>query len=80
MALGVDSAFNRNEYRNLPGSTARPVHKADNLTAICETIVHIMWKPRRLTALLAYPACYRALLFVIPFEETPVVLPLYRFS
>jgi hypothetical protein len=33
MVLGVDSASNRNEYRNLPGGKERPAHKADNLTA-----------------------------------------------
>jgi hypothetical protein len=40
MALGVDSAFNRNEYQESScrdkGQLAR---KADKLTAICELIV-----------------------------------------
>jgi hypothetical protein len=39
MALEIDSASNRNEYRNLPGGKGRPAHKADNLTVICEPIV-----------------------------------------
>jgi hypothetical protein len=44
-ALGpeVHSASNRNEYQkqinNVYGSTARPVSRADNFTAICEPIV-----------------------------------------
>jgi hypothetical protein len=33
------------------GSKARRVHKADNLTAICEPIVLKTWGPRRLTTL-----------------------------
>jgi hypothetical protein len=36
------SASNRNEYqkqKNVLGSRARPVRRADNLTAICELIV-----------------------------------------
>jgi hypothetical protein len=37
----------------------RPARKADNLTAICESIVYKMWEPRRLTTLWAFTACYR---------------------
>jgi hypothetical protein len=33
---------------------------ADNIIAICEPIVYKMWEPRRLTALWASKACYRA--------------------
>jgi hypothetical protein len=36
---GVDSASNRNEYKDLRGGKGRPARKADNLTAICEPIV-----------------------------------------
>jgi hypothetical protein len=33
--------------------------KADNLTAILEPIVKVMWDPQRLTTLWAFTACYR---------------------
>jgi hypothetical protein len=33
------------------GSRARPVRRADNLTAIREPIVNIMWDPQHLTGL-----------------------------
>jgi hypothetical protein len=37
---GVVSASNRNEYQECSwGGKGWPVHKADNLTAICELIV-----------------------------------------
>jgi hypothetical protein len=45
--------------RNLPGSKGRPALKARNLTSIYEPIVQKMWKPRRLTTLRAFTACYR---------------------
>jgi hypothetical protein len=32
------------------GSRAQPVHKADNLTAICELTVYTMWDPQHLMA------------------------------
>jgi hypothetical protein len=38
----IHSASDRNEYKkekNVSGSRARPVRRADNLTAICEPIV-----------------------------------------
>jgi hypothetical protein len=39
MALGVDSASNRNEYQEFPGGVkGRPARKADNHT-ICEPII-----------------------------------------
>jgi hypothetical protein len=44
--------------RNLPGGKGRPAREADNLTAICESIVLKMWEPRRLTTLWAFTACY----------------------
>jgi hypothetical protein len=46
---GVHSASNRNEYQKIKikflGNRARPVRKADNLTAICEPTVYTMWDP-----------------------------------
>jgi hypothetical protein len=49
-ALGpeVYSASNRNEYQelnNFLGSKPWPARKADNLTAISEPIVKVMWDP-----------------------------------
>jgi hypothetical protein len=39
----VDSASNRNEYQESSWrGKGRPARKADNLTAICESIVYIM--------------------------------------
>jgi hypothetical protein len=40
------------------GGTARPVFKADNLTAICQPIFWTVWDPQHLTALQASTACY----------------------
>jgi hypothetical protein len=40
------------------GSKARPVCDADNLTAICEPIVYIMWDPQHLATLWASSAYY----------------------
>jgi hypothetical protein len=37
MALGSTQPVT--EMKNLPGGKERPAHKAENLTAICETIV-----------------------------------------
>jgi hypothetical protein len=42
LGLGVYSTSNRNEYqkqKNVLGSRARPVRRADKLIAICEPIV-----------------------------------------
>jgi hypothetical protein len=36
---GIYSAVNRNAYQKIFGSKARPAHRADNLTAICEPFV-----------------------------------------
>jgi hypothetical protein len=50
-ALGpvVYSSSNRNDYQkqknHVLGSRVQSVHKADNLTAICEVIVYKMWDP-----------------------------------
>jgi hypothetical protein len=46
---GVYSASDRNEYQKKKNivfeSTAQLMHKADNLTAICEPTVQTMWDP-----------------------------------
>jgi hypothetical protein len=47
--------------RNLLGGKRRPVHKADNLIAICEPTVQKMWEPRRLTTLSPWPVSGLAL-------------------
>jgi hypothetical protein len=36
---GVDSASDRNEYLESSSRKGSPAHEADNLSAICETIV-----------------------------------------
>jgi hypothetical protein len=41
------------------GSRARAVRKANNLTAICEPIVYIMWNPSHPTTLQASTSYYR---------------------
>jgi hypothetical protein len=59
MALGSTQPPTEMSTRNLPEGKGRPAREADNLTAICETIVYIMWESRRLTTLLAFTACHR---------------------
>jgi hypothetical protein len=39
MALGYTETLIEMSTRNLPGGKGRPAPKADNLTAICESIV-----------------------------------------
>jgi hypothetical protein len=51
MALGSTQPLTETRTRNFPGGKGRPAHKADILTAICETTVQKMLGPRRLTAL-----------------------------
>jgi hypothetical protein len=54
--------------RNLAGGRGRPARKTDNLTAICEPIVWIIWEPRRLSTLWAFMACYRDIFtFTVPY-------------
>jgi hypothetical protein len=49
---GVYLAYNRNEHQqDVSRVKARPQRKADDLTAICETIVYTVWNPQRLTTL-----------------------------
>jgi hypothetical protein len=47
------------------GSIARPVRKADNLTAISEPIVWTLLGPQHLRILLAPTACYGDSIFYI---------------
>jgi hypothetical protein len=43
---GVDSTSNRNEYQESSWvGEGRPARKAENLTAICESIAQQMWEP-----------------------------------
>jgi hypothetical protein len=41
------------------GGKGRAVHKADNLTAICEPIAYKMWELGRLISVWASVACYK---------------------
>jgi hypothetical protein len=58
MALGSTQPLTEMSTRNRPGGKGRPARGADNLTAICESIVYKMWEPLRLTTLWAFMACY----------------------
>jgi hypothetical protein len=51
VALGSIQPLTQMSTRNFPGGKGRPVHKTENLTAICEPIVWKMWEPRYLTTL-----------------------------
>jgi hypothetical protein len=47
-----------NEYQESSGGKARPVRRADNLTAICEPdCLEKIWEPRRLRTLGASMTC-----------------------
>jgi hypothetical protein len=64
MDLGLTQPLIEMNTRNFPlgmgvGEEARPARKADNLTAICETIVLEMYDYRRFTTLWASMTCYR---------------------
>jgi hypothetical protein len=59
MALGTTQPLMEMSTRNLPGDKGRPAHKADNLTATCESTVYKMRESQRLTTLWASTACYR---------------------
>jgi hypothetical protein len=39
MAMGFTQSLTEMSTRNFPGDIARPARKADNFTAICESIV-----------------------------------------
>jgi hypothetical protein len=51
--------------RNLPGDKGRPARKSDNLTALSEPFVYVMWEPRRLTNLWAFTAFFFVTLFAL---------------
>jgi hypothetical protein len=59
LAQGSTQPIIEMSTRNRPGGKGRPVHKADDLTAICEKIVYKMWQPQRLTTLWVSMICYR---------------------
>jgi hypothetical protein len=59
MVLGSTQLLAEMSTRDLPGGKEQPARKADNLTVIYGPIVQKMWKPRRLTTLWAFTACYR---------------------
>jgi hypothetical protein len=47
------------EYQEIgPGSTARPGHETNKVTAICERNVETVWDPQHLAHLQASSACY----------------------
>jgi hypothetical protein len=50
MAQGSTQPLREMSARNITGCKARPAHKTNNLTAICESNVYKMWDPRRFTA------------------------------
>jgi hypothetical protein len=56
--MGSTKSLTEMSARNLHGGYARPVRKAEILTAICEQIVYKMWEPRRLTTVWTSIACY----------------------
>jgi hypothetical protein len=58
MGLGSTQPLTEMSTRNLPGGEGRTVCEADNLTAICKTIVYKMWEPRRLATLWASTTFY----------------------
>jgi hypothetical protein len=59
MALESTQPLTEISTKNLPGGKGWPVCKANNLTAISDTIIWKMWDPRHLTILWASTACYR---------------------
>jgi hypothetical protein len=58
MALGSTQPLTEMNTRNLPKGKGLSEHTADNLIAICKSIVYKMWRPRRLTCLWASTAFY----------------------
>jgi hypothetical protein len=45
MVLGWTQPLSEMSTRNLSGGKGQPERKADNLTAICDPAVQIMWEP-----------------------------------
>jgi hypothetical protein len=58
MVLRSTQSLTEMSTRNILGGKGRPARKADNLTAICEPIVWILWDPQRPTTLWASMASY----------------------
>jgi hypothetical protein len=58
MGLGSTQPLTEMSTRNLPGDEERPVLKAHDLTAICESIVQKLWYPRHLITMWFSMACY----------------------
>jgi hypothetical protein len=71
MVLASIQPLTEMSTRNLPGGKGRPARKADNLTAICESIVYIMLDPQRLTTLWAFTASYRNSFTFLPLPNYP---------
>jgi hypothetical protein len=80
MVLGSTQPLTEMSTRNLPGGEERPARKADNLTAICEPIVYIMWDPQRLTPLWTYTACYRDSFLPFTCNTKPLLLMLMEWK
>jgi hypothetical protein len=59
MVLGSTQPLTEMSMRNVPEGEGRTARKADDITAICERTVYKIWKPLRLTILLASTAYYR---------------------
>jgi hypothetical protein len=59
MALGSTESLTEMSTRNLLGGKGPPARKADNLTAICESVIWKMREPRRHTTLWASTAYYK---------------------
>jgi hypothetical protein len=57
VALGFTQSLTEQSAQNLPWGKGWPVHKADNLTAICELIALKMWAPQHPTAPWTSTAC-----------------------
>jgi hypothetical protein len=68
MALGLTRPLAEMSTWNFPGGKGQLMHKADNLTVICESTVQKMWEPQLLTTLWA------------PQPVTGIVLPFLLFT
>jgi hypothetical protein len=70
MALDSTHPLTEMSTTDLPGCKERTACKADNLTAICESIIWKTWEPRRLTTLWASAACYGDSFIILSVTET----------
>jgi hypothetical protein len=62
--LKQNTSHKARSTRNLPGVKGRLTRKADNLTAICESIIYKIWEPRRLTILWASTASLQGQFYI----------------